>query len=295
MRAVAAIEKPDRPLLRWHGGKWRLAQWVIAHFPPHRVYVEPFGGAGSVLLRKQRSYAEIYNDLDDEVVTLFRVLRDPATAPLLIEALRLTPFARGEFEASYAPSDEPIERARRLVVRSFMGFGSDGHNREIRTGFRATSNRSGTTPSHDWAHFPTSLARIVERLTGVIIEHRDALEVMRQQDAPTTLHYLDPPYLPATRSQKSRRGKVRYHAYTHEMTESDHARLLAEVAGGGLVGMVAISGYRAPLYDDALKGWSRREVETFADGARPRVECLWLNKALVTALGSGPLFAGSAA
>ena len=149
---------PSRPLLRWHGGKWLLAPWIISHFPAHRTYVEPFGGAASVLLRKDRAYAEIYNDLDDQVVNLFRVMRSPGLAAQLREALRLTPFARREFEAAWETCCEPVEMARQLVVRSFMGFGSNAHSDMGKgartTGFRANSNRSGTTPAKDWENYP---------------------------------------------------------------------------------------------------------------------------------------------
>ena len=270
------MSAPRRPVLRWHGGKWLLAPWIISHFPPHRVYVEPFGGGASVLLRKERAYGEVYNDLDTDVVGLFRVLREPATADALIAALRLTPFARSEFRASYEETANPVERARRLVIRSFMGFGSDGFNRQVKTGFRATSNRLGTTPAHDWANYPDELAAIVARLVGVVIECRPAIDVMRQQDAPETLHYLDPPYMPATRSGKGRRGGVRYHAYAHEMTDDDHAGLL-DVAEQ-LAGSVVISGYSSPLYLERLRTWRCETRLALADGAKPRTEFLWLNE-----------------
>lgn len=275
-------DAPRRPALRWHGGKWLLASWILAHLPPHRVYVEPFGGAASVLLRKPRSYAEVYNDLDQGVVNLFRVLRDPVSAAELRRRLSLTPFAREEFEGSYVVSEEPIEEARRLVVRSYMGFGSDAPNRDLRTGFRASSNRSGTTPAHDWVNWPEASIAITERFSGVIIENRPAVDVMRQHDGVDTLHYVDPPYLPGTRSEKSRRGGARYHVYAHEMTAADHAELLAALRE--LRGMVVLSGYPAPLYDDALKGWKRVERKALADGARPRIEVLWLNEAAVAGL-----------
>lgn len=266
---------PTRPALRYHGGKWRLAPWVIEHFPPHRVYVEPFGGAASVLLRKPRSYAEIYNDKDDEVVGLFRVLRSPRAAELE-EALRLTPFARREFEESYQPADDPLERARRLVVRSFMGFGSNGHNTAVKTGFRSNSNRSGTTPAHDWTGIPSALRAVAERFAGVVVENRDALEVMRKHDSMATLHYVDPPYIHSTRSSRLS-SRNDYHGYKHEMTEAQHAELLA--GAREMAGMVALSGYPHPLYDDALPGWRRILHATHADGARKRTEALWLNPA----------------
>lgn len=273
-----------RPLLRYHGGKWRLAPWVISYFPPHRVYVEPFGGAASVLLRKKRSYAEVYNDLDDDVVNLFRVLRSPKAADL-VEQLRLTPFSRTEFMGSYEAPLDDVDKARRLVVRSYMGFGSDGHNGDAPTGFRPTSNRSGTTPAHDWMNYPAALEGIIARLAGVVVENRPAVAVMAHQDSPDTLHYVDPPYLHETRSTARNSSKRNYR---HEMDREDHMELLDFLTT--LEGMVVLSGYPHPLYDAALRGWRKVERAAMADGARPRVEALWLNPAVQDTMHAGPLF-----
>lgn len=264
-----------RPVLRWHGGKWLLAPWIIDHFPSHQVYVEPFGGAGSVLMRKPRAYAEIWNDLDGDVVNLFRVLRSDSAADL-VRALRLTPFSRAEFDLAYEPTADTLESARRLVVRSFMGFGSNGHNVKAKTGFRANSNRSGTTPAHDWINYPDSLSAVVDRLRGVTIENRDAVLIMRQHDAPDTLHYVDPPYLPSTRSLANPYDiKYRGGMYAVEMGEDEHPALLAALCD--LSGMVVLSGYPSPVYDAALRGWTRVQHDALADGARARTEVLWIN------------------
>lgn len=265
-----------RPALRWHGGKWLLAPWIIANLPPHRIYVEPFGGAASVLLRKPRSYAEIYNDLDGDLVNLFRVLRS-AQAGELIQALQHTPFARTEFEEAYELSPDPVEEARRMIVRSFMGFGSNAANRMMKTGFRASSSRSGTTPAMDWAGYPDSLRTVVARLRGVVIERRDAIEVCQQHDTPETLHYLDPPYVHATRSRsgRNRAGAPPTHVYRHEMDDAAHGTMLAWARD--LRGMVVLSGYPAPLYNEALPGWERIARAAHADGARDRTEVLWIN------------------
>ncbi len=267
-----------------------LAPWVISHFPPHRIYVEPFGGAASVLMRKGRVYAEIYNDLDDEVVTLFRVLRQPHQAEVLRKSLELTPFARSEFVASYGQTDDPLERSRRLIVRAFMGFGSNAHSSQHKghrsTGFRSHSRRSGTTPAIDWANYPACIDAMVARLTGVTIECRDAREVMLMHDGPTTLHYVDPPYLPETRAQGNRYD-LAWRMYRHELTRADHAELLAFLTR--LQGMVVLSGYPDPLYDEVLDGWMRVERPALADGARPRTEVLWINPSATSARVQGVL------
>lgn len=283
---------PARPILRWHGGKWLLATWIISHFPAHRVYVEPFGGAWSVGFQKPRSYAEIWNDLDSELWNLFRVLKDSARAARLVDLIELTPFARSEFNEAYQPARNTVERARRLLVRSFMGHGSDGASGVYRTGFRAASNRSGTTPAHDWRNFPPALRQVIERLQGVVIENRPALQILVRHDTADTLHFVDPPYLIETRSRAARRpdnGGV----YRHELTDEEHVELLATLQE--LEGMVVLCGYPSELYDDLLPGWQRIERKAFADGALDRTECLWLNPAVIRQRSAGPLFGSAAA
>lgn len=293
---------PSRPALRWHGGKWKLAPWIIGHFPKHRVYVEPFGGAASVLLRKPRSYAEVYNDLDDDVVNFFRVLQDPPAAARLRALLEITPFARREFEGAWDLTEEPVERARRLIIRSFMGFGSNAHNSLGRghktTGFRANSSRSGTTPAYDWMSYTEVLPDIAERFRGVVVEHRPAVQVMRAHDGGGVLHYVDPPYLPETRSPANKYD-LKHRMYRHELTPADHAALLDALCS--LEGMVLLSGYPHAMYDNALPGWQRVEIGAHADGARDRTEVLWINPVCSAALDAErggahtPLFASAVA
>src|SRR5216684_2853846 len=254
-----------RPALRYHGGKWRIAPWIISHFPEHRIYVEPFGGAASVLLRKPRAYAEVYNDLDGEIVNFFHVLRDRGEE--LQHHLTLTPFARAEFIEAYSPTGDPLIQAARTVMKSFMGYGSDSIRRK--SGFRADSRRSGTTPSHDWANYADKLCEIVTRLSGIVIEQRPALDVIGNKDTPETLFYVDPPYLHSLRSAVSTK------AYRHEMTDKQHHEL-AEVLQTAK-GKVIVSGYPSDLYEGLYSGWHRVERASLADGARPRTEVLWMN------------------
>lgn len=279
------MTKSHRPVLRYHGGKWLLAPWIIEQFGPHRVYVEPYGGAASVLLRKPPAYAEIYNDLDAEVVGLFRVLQDPILSARLIELLRVTPFARKEFERAYEFTEEPVERARRLMMRSFMGFGSPGAMGRS-TGFRSSSNRSGTTPAHDWANYADALPPIIDRLRPCVLECRPAIRVMEQHDGPETLFFVDPPYLPETRSGGN--PHCVKHKYRFEMDAADHLEMLDFLQT--LEGMVILCGYPSEIYDDRLPAWLRKERAALADGARERTECLWLNPAAQQALAQQDMF-----
>lgn len=287
------MSEVTRPALRYLGGKVRLAPWIIEHLPPHDVYIEPFGGGANVLLRKPRATVEIYNDLDVEVVGLFRVLRDPDMAERLIRQLELTPFARDEWAAAYELADEPVERARRLIVRSFMGHSSCAWRRDRTTGFRAVNLRANADPAGSWATYPEALRAVVERFAGVSVENLPARDLIAARDGAEVLFYVDPPYVQSTRSQKRTRCAPS-NGYVHELEDADHEALLDQL--NSVAGMVVLSGYDHPIYDRHLGHWMRVSKAAMADGARERLEVLWLNPAAERALKSGTIdmFRGAA-
>lgn len=269
-----------RPVMRYHGGKWKLAPWIVSLFPPHDAYVEAFGGGASVLLRKPRVSGEVYNDLDSDVVNVFRVLRDPTQSAELRRLLALTPFARDEFKRTYKPPRDQVEAAAFVIARSFMGFGSAASTRMHITGFRTSSKRdqaSRATPAVEWAGWPDEVPLFCERLAGVTIENRAAIDVMRQHDAPSTLHYVDPPYVQSTRSSLRVKNGNRGHYYRHDMDDAAH-RELADYLHT-VKGMVVLSGYPSELYAALFADWHRLDRPHMADGARPRMERIWMNRA----------------
>jgi len=271
---------PARPVLRYHGGKFRLAPWILSFFPEHVVYVEPFGGAASVLLQKPRVGAECYNDLDGEVVNLFRLLRDPASALELQRRVELTPFAREEFDWAYEPVTDEMDAAHKLIIKSFMGHGSDSATRACRTGFRSKLSDGRVLPSVEYSTWSNAIPSFTHRLKAVVIENRNALEVIQRMDSPSTLIYADPPYCHSTRSA-FRSNKS--HGYRHEMTDDDHRALAAVLHQAE--GMVVLSGYPSDLYDQELySDWIRHERRHIADGGRTRTEVVWINEACAAAL-----------
>lgn len=262
--------KMNHPLIRYHGGKFRLADWIIGQFPQHETYVEPFGGGASVLLSKTPSKTEIYNDLDSDVVNFFQVLRCDKKRLKLIEQIELTPYSRIEFLNAYSHTECEIEKARRLVIRSQMGFGSAGATKG-RTGFRATGGRDKPYEAILWADYPLRLIQAAKRLKSVYIENDDALRIIQQYDSSETLFFIDPPYLCSTRDSGTK-------AYKHDLTDDQHAQLLELILS--LKGKVILSGYQSDLYEQKLKGWRKLTKPTQACGANggvSREEVLWIN------------------
>lgn len=277
---------PRRPILRYLGGKWRMAPDIIAYFPEHRIYLEPFGGAASVLLQKPRAYNELYNDLCGEVVNLFRVLASPAAADLA-RIVDLTPYARAEYEAAYEPAGDPVERARRMLIRSHFGHGTTNVRTHRQAGFRRDGKSGQTNVAGEWAEFAATILACSERLKGVTIENQPASALIADYDDPKVLMYLDPPYPGGTRSSKSKNGEG-YHTYNFEMTTEDHAALLDQARASSA--MIVISTYPNEQYERQLAGWTKRLIDARAHRNLPRIEALYINPPAWRALGHGPLF-----
>ena len=256
------------PLIRYHGGKFRLSDWIISHFPKHETYVEPFGGGASVLLSKLPSRMEVYNDLDSEVVNFFEVLRNQQLAEKLAEQIELTPYAREEFLNARAETNDKVELARRLVVRAQMGFGSAGATKG-NTGFRLDTARTGSDIVTIWQRQPELILQAAERLKKVLIENRDAVKVIQDHDRKDTLFFVDPPYVLDTRNIG---GK----AYRHEMTNVDHEQLVSVLKA--CKGKIILCGYEHPIYE-ALD-WKKVKKPVAASGQSGSVlreEVLWIN------------------
>lgn len=242
--------------------------WIISHLPPINEidkYNEVYGGSASVLFNKPRSRFEVYNELNQEITNLFRVVRD---APQdLSRAVYLTPYSKSEFELSYETCDDEVEMARRTLVRSFMGFGTCVTAKK-KTGFRRFSRSRGASPNMEWNGIPQNIIDACERLKGVLIESIDANECLVKQDSITTTHYVDPTYLQETRSSSN--------MYLLEMTVNDHIDLASTL--NSLKGKVVLSGYASNLYDKELYAdWRRVSKVSYADGAKEREEVLWMN------------------
>jgi DNA adenine methylase len=283
--------------LKWFGGKnahgGKTAKWIIGLMPRHRNYVEPYGGGLAVLLNRDpkdarlwlgdnvpardRGVSEVVNDLNGDLQCFWKTLRDEPQA--LRERLAATEFGEGVWEEARGHlaglpawgGQADVRRAWALLV----------FNRQSRQGNMdgfATLSRDRTRGGRNeqvnaWRGALDGLAAVSERLRDVVVLHRPALEVIRQQDDPATLFYLDPPYLHDTRQAKDVYGRF-------EMSEADHRQLLAALLA--CKGKVMLSGYPSALYDRELARWAQHSfgVPNHASGARTKgreTEVLWCN------------------
>lgn len=254
-----------KPILKYPGAKWRLAPWIVSHFPEHHAYVEPFCGSAAIFFSKTPAKNEVLNDLYGSIVNLFRVLRDNPDE--LIRRVDLTPWSRAEYEMSeeqMSDTGDNIEDARRFLVRCWQAHGTRFSHR---SGWRniGPSNEAKTTTL--WRQLPQRLSDVVDRLKDAEIECRPAIEVIARYNTPDCLIYADPPYVLSTRTETY---------YTHEMSDAEHMQLL-EVLDAHR-GYVVLSGYAHPLYDERLAHWYRVTLSAQAEHGNRRTEVLWLNQ-----------------
>ena len=259
------MPKPTRPVLRYHGGKWRIAPWIIAHFPPDEVYCEPFAGAASVFLQEPQTRIEVLNDLDTHIVSLFQILRDPRKAARLRRAIELTPFSRKEHRRAWTAGGDPIEEARKLIVRSFQSIGA----KDVlsRNGWRTRTAKAIWSPCVSWNGWPNAIPAITARLKQAIIECKPYHQLLDIYDDKTTLFYVDPPYLLHTRSRNTA-------TYAHELTQEQHVELCHRLQA--VKGHVLLSAYKNPLYDELLPTWHVETTKARAQCNSPRIEALYI-------------------
>lgn len=268
------------PVLKYPGSKWSLAKWIIGHMPTHHSYLEPFLGSGAVLFNKKPSPIETVNDLDHDVVNLFRCIREDAAR--LAKLIEFTPYSRHEYDNVYlAPiPDCDYERARQFLTRCWQGHGFRVN--QYKVGWK--NDVQGRERAYDvrhWNNLPARIIQSVQRLKQVQIECMPAVELIGRFKFPNVCIYCDPPYVFETRTSHVKQQ------YRHEMTDADHIELLEALDRHP--GPVLLSGYPCQLYDDRLPHWTRRTYKANVESGRERQEVLWLNPVAAESV-TTPLF-----
>lgn len=259
------------PPLKWHGGKWYLATKIVALMPNHTHYIEPFAGGLSVLLAKDpEGVSEVVNDLNGDLTNFWKVLQKPSYFARMRRTLEAVPFSENEWRDAEKPSSDPVERATRFFIRCRQSLA--GRMGGFAPLSRTRTRRGMNEQASAWLNAVEGLPAVHARLKRVAILNHDALDVIREQDGPDTLYYLDPPYLGETRTAET--------VYTHEMDAEKHAELLDTIRG--CKGRVMLSGYPSEMYDRRLQDWTRYEfaLPNQASGGKQKrrmTEVIWCN------------------
>lgn len=269
---AAAVERREsvRAVFRYPGSKWGIAEWIIDHFPQNyekMVYLEPFVGSGAVFFNKRPGVVETINDLDGDIVNLFYVLRNYPEE--LKEALALTPYSREEYDKSFEPADEPIEKARRYMVKTTQAIGAKLNSK---CGWRNHKQIKIGGTACKWAGITETIGAAATRLLGsptnlVQIEHMDALELIARCNTPDDLIYLDPPYVRSSRKSGA--------LYRHEMNDEQQVQLLELISSSRA--KIVISGYRSDLYEKYLHTWETDSILSQTTSTKMAEEVIWMN------------------
>lgn len=259
-----------RAIFRYPGSKWGLADWIVSFFPSgyeRMVYLEPFAGSGAVFFNKLPGSVETVNDMDGDIVNLFHVLRERPEE--LKRALELTPYSREEYDLSFLPCDDPLEKARRYMVKTTQAIGAklDG-----KCGWRNHKQMKIGGTACKWGGITETIDAAAIRLRGsttnlVQIEHMDALRLIERYNSKDVLMYLDPPYVRASRKS----GRL----YRYEMDDAGQLTLLNLVTASRA--KIVLSGYPSKMYDDALHGWNKFTTLSQTTSTEKAEECIWLN------------------
>jgi DNA adenine methylase len=251
-------------LLNYPGQKWGIAKQIVDYFPEHTIYLEPFCGSLSVFFNKPRARSETVNDLDGDITNLFTVIREqPEEFSRLVF---FTPYSKQEFLNSYDREDlSDIERARRFLTGVFQSQSSSIHNR---AGWRRSGLNRWLSVAHDWTKVPDAILEAADRLRGVEIERKDALELIPQFNSKDCLIYCDPPYIKGTR---------KLWMYKHEFYKREQHENLLEVLLQHK-GTVVLSGYDNELYENRLNAWNKVIIKGRARNGSITQECIWINK-----------------
>jgi DNA adenine methylase len=263
------------PVLKYPGSKWNIAKWIISFMPEHEVYLEPFFGSGAVFFNKRSAKLEVINDINQDVVSLFKVMRERPEE--LATAVNLTPHSREEHVRCFADSADELEQARRFLVRCWQTHGGGPvRSKSWKDDLTGNQGLAGT-----WDRLPRRIIDTAKRLKAAVFECLPAAELIPRYNNPNTLIYADPPYLLDTRS-----GKF----YSDEMNNNGHLELLSII--NKHTGPVLLSGYQNDLYDNYLSDWMKQKIITPTEKGLKREEVLWLNPIAVGRLRM-PLFEAS--
>ena len=257
-----------RNVLKYPGSKWNIATQIVNLVPKHHSYVEPYFGSGAVLFNKPESAIETVNDLDSDVINLFRCIQKDSER--LARIVMTTPFSREVYDKEFEIPDsavciDPYERAASFLIRCWQGHGFRTNGYKV--GWKNdVQGRESMYALWNWYRLPEWVIEIAERLRKVQIENRPALEVIKRFDYENVFMYIDPPYLLGSRTGKQ---------YKHEMTDKDHVELLETLLQSKA--KIMISGYESDIYNDYLKKWNKRNFKSCAEHGKPRTEVVWMN------------------